>query len=74
MTTFTGTIRVYPTPDGWMANFDGTKEVSDLRELFGLRPMQPCTLPTPFTAQADAAVVVKELSRLNPLATVHADA
>jgi hypothetical protein len=55
-------IRLYVTVQGWMAQFLDDAEVM---RLFGTD-----TLPTPFTAQADAGMVLTATMKRNPGACV----
>lgn len=51
-------IRLFKTATGWMADFNGDRDIVDL---FGTS-----IVPTAFTAQADQMQVLKEISNLNP--------
>lgn len=51
-------ITLRKTNTGWMATFHGDAE---MLELFGTD-----TIPTAFTAQAPAGMVLKEIAALNP--------
>lgn len=55
-------ITLIRTMEGWMATFHGDQSVIDA---FGTD-----TIPTPYTAQAEAAVVVNAIRRLNPTCQV----
>lgn len=57
-------IRLRHTPDGWVACWQGP-HAYEVMQLFGTN-----TLPTGFTAGAGAAMVLQEITRLNPDVTV----
>lgn len=54
-------IQLFKTSEGWMSRSDDPLVV----EVFGTD-----TLPTAFTAEAPAAVVLAEIQKLNPQAQV----
>ena len=51
-------IRLHRTADGWVAQFIGDAEAV---RLFGA-----ATIPTAFTAQAEAGMVLREIQLANP--------
>ncbi len=53
-------IRLYRTEQGWMACWQGP-HAYEVAQLFGTN-----TLPTGFTAGAEASIVLAEIARLNP--------
>ena len=54
------TIRLKRTPDGWTAIWLGP-HAYEVMQLFGTN-----TLPTGFTARAEASKVLHEIAQLNP--------
>ena len=58
------TIRLKRTPDGWTAIWLGPHSY-EVMQLFGT-----ITLPTGFTARAEASMVLAEIRKLNPSVVV----
>ena len=56
------TLRAWRTPTGWVVDWADTEEANEIRELFN----GTTTLPSGWTAKADAAVVQRSLEELNP--------
>lgn len=54
-------IKLYRTPQGWLARFIGGQGEADVRKAFDTD-----VLPTAFTAQASEQMVYAEIARLNP--------
>ena len=54
------TITIYRTADGYMSRYSGHEE-AEVRRLFGTD-----TIPTAFTARADASHVRASIAKLNP--------
>ena len=60
-TTHTDTIRLYLTPQGWVADMSQASDAIEIRELFGTDQ-----IPTAFTPQAEPNAVLSTIARLNP--------
>lgn len=54
-------IRIFKTAQGWMADFEDSRQCEEIRSLFS-----STILPLPWTAQAEAHVVMDDLQRRNP--------
>ncbi len=65
MTSFTGRITLYCTTQGWMTDLGETHQADEVYRLFNTTQ-----LPTPYTATADPADVLRDVAARNARATV----